>query len=894
MDKHKRRRGNWLKKYIKERGWFKGILSLGLWLVFAGIVFVLLIFLYFAKDLPNPEKLSERQVVQSTKIYDRTGTVLLYDIHGEEKRTIIPFDQMPAAIKEAALVTEDANFYHHFGLDFKGILRALWSDLTGGKLSQGGSTITQQYIKSSFLTPEKTFSRKIKEAILSIELEIKYPKDKIFEAYLNQIPYGSNAYGIEAAAETFFNKPAKDLTLAESALLAGLPRAPSYYSPYGSHLDALKSRQEYILDRLVEFNYITKVQAEQAKKEKLVFAPPKDSIKAPHFVMYVKEYLEAKYGQDMVEKGGLKVYTTLDWPLEQLAEETIAKDVKSNEKKYRAYNGALVAIDPKTGQILAMVGSKDYFADPLPAGCTPGQDCRFEPNVNVAIRDRQPGSSFKPFAYSLAFKKGYTPQTILFDLPTEFNASCPSSAGYANYQGNVCYNPQNYDGKFRGPVTMREALAQSLNIPSVETLYLAGINQTINLSQDMGITTLKDRSRYGLALVLGGGEVKLLDMVSGYSVFANDGIKNPETPILKIEAGDGKILEKWENQPSKILDPEIARTISGILSDNSARAPVFGSTSPLYLGARPAAVKTGTTQENKDAWTIGYTPSLAVGIWTGNNDNSPMTKEGAGIQAAGPIWNEFMKNAYELKIKNNQTYDAKNPFAEKNSEPAIGQGFPAFSLPGQIEEFTKPEPVITSKSILNGQAFNEKTYKIDRVSGLLATDLTPPELIEEKSFKEAHCILYYVDKNNPRGDLPQNPQNDPQFANWEAPVLAWAKGQTNNQQPDQKPPTEYDTVHNEANQPQVKIISPLNGDNISSWLIKIRASASAALGIKQVDFFFDDNFIGTASNEPYDLLFNVPLDAETGEHTIKARAYDQALNRQEDEISVLINIPPPH
>jgi len=857
-----------IKNSVKTKGWFKAALHWAIIAAFALVVFVILIAAYFAKDLPNPNKLADYQVTESTKIYDRTGTVLLYDIHGEEKRTIIPFDQMPAYVKEATLVTEDANFYHHIGIDPKGILRAVWADVSGGSRSQGGSTITQQFIKKTFLTDEKLFSRKIKEIILSIELEIVYPKDKIFEGYLNQIPYGSNAYGIEAAAQTFFNKKAKDLTLAESALLAGLPQAPSRYSPYGSHFDDLKGRQEYILDRMESFGYVTKEQVEEAKNEKLSFTPPNSSIKAPHFVMYVKELLEEKYGDDYVQKAGMKVYTTLDWDLQQAAQEAISEGVATNEKKYKSFNGALTAMDPKTGQIVAMVGSKDYFSNSAPEGCTPGKNCKFEPNVNVAIRDRQPGSSFKPFAYAEALVKGYTPQTILFDLPTEFNSSCPASAGYANYQGQTCYNPQNYDGRFRGPVTLKNSLAQSLNIPSVKTLYLAGINQTINLANDMGITTLKDRSRYGLALVLGGGEVKLEDMVAGYSVFAAEGTKHPANAILKIETSNGEVIEEYRDKPEQILSAEVARNISDMLSDNSARTPVFGSNSPLYLGTRPAAVKTGTTQEYRDAWTIGYTPSLVAGVWAGNNDNTPMTKEGAGMYAAAPLWNAFMKKAYEIKTSGPK--DLPNEF----------------TLPENPEEFNKPAPINTNKSILNGQAASETTFKIDKISGKLATDQTPPELIVDAQYQQAHSILYYVDKNNPQGPYPSNPAQDPQFANWEASVESWAKA--NSSGSDQSPPTEYDDSHTAANQPQIQILLPRNNDMIINRTIRIGADTQSALGVKQVDFFFDDKLIGTDPLGPFEILYNIPLGAESGEHTIKARVYDQALNRQEDEIRILI------
>lgn len=883
MIKRRRRKLNFLNQYFRDKKIARTIVSIVIWGFLGCAVLGIALAAYFAKDLPNPSKLATYQISESTKIYDRTGTMVLYDIHGEEKRTLISFDQIPNNLKQATLVIEDANFYSHFGLDFKGILRALWYDITGRKISQGGSTITQQFIKATFLTPEKTLARKIKEAILAIEMELLYSKNKIFESYLNQIPYGSNAYGIEAAAQTFFNKKAIDLTLAESALLASLPNAPSYYSPYGSHFDALKKRQAYILDRMQSFGYISQEQADQAKEEKLIFSPIKSSIKAPHFVMYVREYLEDKYGADYVQKSGMKVYTTLDWDLQKIAEEIISKGAASNEKKYRAFNGALVAADPKTGQILAMVGSKDYFGESLPKKCEPGDNCKFEPNVNVAVRDRQPGSSFKPFAYAEAIKKGYPTQTILFDLPTEFNSSCPASASEKSFNGNTCYNPQNYDGQFRGPVTMRQALAQSLNIPSVKILYLAGINDTINLAQDLGITTLKDRQRYGLSLVLGGGEVKLVDMVSAYGVFANDGVKEPQSSILKVESPDGKILEEWKENPEEVINPQIARSISSILSDNEARAPVFGSASPLYLGARPNAAKTGTTQEYRDAWTIGYTPSLVAGVWTGNNDNSPMTKEGAGLYAAAPLWNEFMKKAYEIKTEA-QTPES-TPFDEKISS-SFPSGFHSFYMSDKIEEFPKPEPFTSSKPILNGQAFSERKFKIDSVSGKLASEATPPELIVEKSYKEAHCILYYVDKDNPLESAPSNPSSDPQFANWEEPVLTWARGKSNPSE--EKPPEEYDTIHTEENLPRIKIIYPESNSVISSSYLAIKIQAEALLGIKQVDFFLNDSFIGTDPSAPYEINYFIPENVKEGKNWLKIRAYDQALNRQEEEIPIFI------
>lgn len=847
---------------------FKKWLVVLLYLFLAGIAFSAILFIYFSKDLPDPSKMAERQITQSTKIYDRTGTMLLYDVHGEEKRTIVPLDQISKSLQQATIATEDANFYQHFGLDFKGIARAVLGVLTGNRSAGGGSTITQQFIKKSLLTDERSYSRKIKEAILALELEAKYSKDEILGFYLNQIPYGSNAYGAEAAAQTFFGKPAKDLTLAESALLAALPKAPTYYSPFGSHPEDLKARQEYVLDRMQKLSYISPAQAEAAKDEKLVFSKERQSIKAPHFVMYVKEYLVEKYGEEILEQGGLKVYTTLDWDLQQAGQEIVEKGANDNQKKYGAYNAALTAIDPKSGQILVMVGSKNYFSDPLPEGCDPGKNCRFEPNVNVAIRDRQPGSSFKPFAYALAFEKGFLPQTTLFDLKTEFNPACPADATSPEFNGQKCYNPQNYDGNFHGPVSMRQALAQSLNIPAVKTLYLAGIPQTISLSQEMGITTLKDRDRYGLALVLGGGEVKLIDETVAYGVFAAEGIKNEKTAILKIEDANGKVLESFKTKPVQILEPQIARLISDVLSDNEARTPVFGSASPLYLPERQTAVKTGTTQEYRDAWTVGYTPSLSVGVWAGNNDNKPMAKAGAGLYAAAPIWNAFIKKAYELK-----TIDIKQ--ISDNS----------FFLPKEPEQFTKPDPPKDPKPALSGQSFAKKIIKIDKVSGKLATDLTPPEFVEEKTFQEIHSILYYIDKDKPTDDF-IGPTKDPQFPNWDAPIQIWAQ---NSGWSPQAPPNEYDDIHTQENQPTVSIISPISGAFINTKNITIYAQAQARLGIKQLDFFFDEEPVGVVNKEPYTLNFTLQKYSDSDPHTLKVRAYDQYLNRAESEIKIYLN-----
>ena len=694
----------------------KRILMILFALFVIGLALTVSVFLYYSRQIPDPNVISARRISESTKIFDKTGENILYNIHGEEKRTIIPWEDIPEYVKHATLVAEDEDFYAHSGIDLKGILRAVLKNIRDLGISQGGSTITQQLVKNSLLGLERTPSRKIREAVLSIEIERRFSKDEIFWMYLNQIDYGSNSYGIEAASQTFFGKPAKELTLAESAILASLPKATTYYSPYGNNYSALVARQESILSKLLASGFINSDDYRNAIGQKLEFQPPREAIAAPHFVIMVRDYLIKKYGEDTVENGGLKVITTLDTEMQKIAEEVIEKHTPDIDRKYKAGNAAITAIDPKTGKILAMVGSKDYFSKPEPEGCIPGKNCRFEGNFNVANSLRQPGSSFKPFAYLTALQKGFTDSTILFDVFTEFNPECePGAFQEKDKYGADCYHPRNYSGTFRGPVTLRQALAMSLNVPSVKVLYLAGTDDTIENAKKMGITSLNEPERYGLSLVLGGAEVKLTDIVSAYGVFANDGLKNPTTFIEKVTTSSGTVLEEYRKDEERVIEQQYARLINNILSDNAARAPVFGFNNYLFIPNRPVAAKTGTTQENRDGWLIGYTPSLAAGVWTGNNDNSSMTQEGAGVSAAGPIWNEFMKRALE-------------------------------NTP--VEDFYSPDPVFVNKMMLNG------SY----VGGY-----------------GVHTILYYVDKNDPRGPFPSSPYSDRQFLNWEASVAKWAQ-----------------------------------------------------------------------------------------------------------------------
>lgn len=606
-------------------------------LFFALFFLFLIIFFWYTKDFPRPEAFVERYLPQSTKIYDRTGKVLLYEIYGEERRTWVPFDKIPQHLKQAVIVAEDADFYKHIGVDLKGILRALLEDLKIGKPLYGGSTIPQQLVRSTFLSNEKTAQRKIREIILAIELDRRYSKDQILEWYLNQIPFGENAYGVEMASQTYFGKSVSEISIAEAAILAALIKAPYGLSPFNEEgREKLNIRKNFIIEKMVSKGYLAKEEGEKAKLEEINFIQRTKEFKAPYFTLFVLETLEKKYGREYLETAGLKVYTTLDWELQKSAQAIVKEGVEKN-RVYNAYNGALIAFS-SNGEILAMtVGTGDYDAPPLPEGCQPGKNCLFDPKFNVIVgaKDylgRQPGSAFKPFVYVTAFEKGYDDKTIVVDELTNFGL-----------WGGKEYIPQNYDLKFRGPVTLREALAQSLNVPSVKVLlYLAGLEDSVETAKACGITTLKPP--FGPSIVLGGWEVKLIEIASAYGVFANDGIRYPYSPILKIEDWRGKIIEEYKPEGIRVLSKNSVRLLNDILSDNVARAPMFGIRSPLYFEGYQVAVKTGTTQDYRDAWTIGYTPSLIVGVWVGNNNNEPMKKM-PGVMLAAPIFHEFMEKA---------------------------------------------------------------------------------------------------------------------------------------------------------------------------------------------------------------------------------------------------------
>lgn len=827
----------------KRHNWLK-IILLRLFILFvAGFAIsgmaILIIFKNAAKDMPNPEQLSIREMAQSTKIYDRTGKNLLYEIHGEEKRTLIQIEAIPKTAALAIISAEDRGFYQHKGINFRGLIRAIYKDIFYGKF-EGGSSITQQLVTNALLSRGATkwqkIQRKFREWILAYQIEQRYSKEEILQMYLNEIPFGSNAYGIESAAKTFFGKSAKDVTLAEAALLAGLPNKPTRYSPYGSYQDEMYDRQKWILQEMKDQKYITEEEYVQAINEKLVFQPNKSKITAPHFVMYVKEYLSQKYGEQMLERGGLKITTTLDLYKQEIAEKTLTEKTANYKEKYNASNAALLALDAKTGQILAMVGSRDYYNNEI------------DGQVNVLLRPRQPGSSFKPIVYAAAFQKGYTPDTILFDVATAFNA----------YPKD--YIPHNYDGSEHGPVTIRKALAGSLNIPAVKAIYLAGIDKVLDFADTLGYSTLKDRSRFGLSLVLGGGEVKMIEHLNGFSTFAREGVWKPTTSILKAEDSSGNILEEFKLKEEKKFDAQIGRLINDILSDNDARAYVFGIDNSLNLGERPVAAKTGTTNDFRDAWTLGYTPSLAVGVWVGNNDFTQM-KEGAFCSiTAAPIWRSFM-----------QTVLGDTP----------------------IETFKKPDKIETAKPVLNGEYKIPYIVKINKLSGKLATELTPKDYIEEKTFYQFHNILYYLDKNNPLGG--GNSQSDEQFANWEEAVQRWIKKQTEKQVGKNKenpyvielPPEQQDNTEALENKPVVNFTNPKNNSTITEKNFTANISYSISSGDpKRVRYYLDGKLLKIVTKPPFTDFHYEFFQTTNGFHTLKAELYDEKGNYGETEITL--------
>lgn len=671
------------------------------------------IYSYYDNKLPPPDSLQTHQMFGSTKILDRHDR-LLYELFDPQagKRTFVKLSEVSPQLVNATIAIEDSTFYDNPGISVRGTLRAAWAILRGEEI-QGGSTITQQLIKRVYLTPEVSIDRKIQEWILAYRVNQQYTKDQILQLYLNEIYYGNVAYGIEAAAESYFGKSAKELDLAESSMLAGIPQSPALLSPLVDPA-AAKRRQRIVLDAMVRQEDITEAQADEAFKKPLEYQPMKYGIEAPHFVMYVRDLLERKYGPQVVYSQGLTVRTTLDLDMQHTAEQIARRQVEKLSKD-NIHNAALVAMKPDTGEILAMLGSVDYFNRGIS-----GQ-------VNIATSERQPGSTFKPITYSGAFMKGWSPGTVILDNYTIFKDRMGRS-----------YTPQNVDKKWHGPVTVRTALSNSMNVPAVKTLEFVGVRNAINLAHQMGITSLDPEGPYDLSLTLGGGEVKLLDLVYAYSVFANNGtmygqpvskeIQRPgyrtlePVAILKVEDSSGKVLEEYNGpQRAEVLKPQISYLITSILSDNNARTPLFGPNGPLKL-SRPAAGKTGTTENNRDLWTVGYTPDLVTGVWVGNSDNQEIAPVLSSLTAA-PIWHDFMEQA----LKETPARNFEQPGGLERVEICPTDGLkPNKYCPTKITDLFVKGTAPTKECDIH------RLVVVDKTTGKLATPSTPPENREEK------------------------------------------------------------------------------------------------------------------------------------------------------------------
>lgn len=732
------------------------------------------VYAYVASKLPSPEELRIRSnTFESTKIYDRNG-VLLYEIFDPSggRRTVVPLGRIPLHLRQATIATEDPTFYNNPGFSPRHILRALWQNLREGEIVSGASTITQQVVKNTFLSPEVTWSRKIKEAILATEITRRYSKNEILEIYLNQSYYGNMAYGIGTAAEVYFNKPVETLTLAEATMIAGIPQGPAIYDPY-TNLAAAKIRQGIVLDLMVKRGYIKREEARQVLSEELHLAPQRIEMKAPHFVVYVREQLEAQYGTEFVYRGGLRVYTTLDMAMQETAERIVREKVAALADLH-ATNAALVALNPQNGQILAMVGSADFHNEDI------------DGQVNVALRLRQPGSSIKPINYVAAFERGWTTATFIMDIETQF----PDGA-------NPPYEPHNHDKKEHGAVLVRDALARSLNIPAVKTLQFVTVPGMLEMAHRLGISSL-NRQDYGLSLTLGGGDVTLLEMAAAYGAFANGGRRLRPTPILRIEDSSGRLIDQAaEEAGQQVLDPRHAYLITHILSDNQARLPTFGPNNILEL-SRPAVVKTGTTDDYRDAWTIGYTPDLVTGVWVGNADNTPMDRV-YGSRGAGPIWHDFMEEMLR-------------------------------DIP--VREFLVPDGM--------------ETAEICPVSGKLRTDKCPParmEIFVDGTAPQEPCDIHVdvricsVSDQRASEFCPQNVVRTQYFEAYPPEYRTWAEAHG-------KPQPPVDSCHIHTRPPRVEITQPRDGDLVEG-IVPIYGSARIDdLDHYELQYGIGDNPIG--------------------------------------------------
>lgn len=811
-------------------------------LSFLGVIGLFLIALIFvpilAFTLPAPDQVV-RQEGFSTKILDRNGSVL-YDIFQDQRRTPVSLDQIPMHLRYATIAIEDKNFYKHQGFDPFGMIRGISRVLTLGR-AQGGSTLTQQLVKNALLTSERSLLRKIKEFVLAVQIEKKYSKDQILELYLNEIPYGGTAYGVEAASEVYFGKNVSELTLVEAAILAGIPQRPSSFSPFSSTPKAYVARAEQVLRRMREDGYITAEDEESAKSqlENVEFQKREASFKAPHFVQYVQKILEERYGEQVLESGGLKVTTTLDLELHEKVQNVVSEEIAKVEAQ-KITNGGAVVINPETGEVLSMVGSKNF------------NDPDYDGQVNVTTALRQPGSAIKPITYVTAFKEGYSPSSLVMDVPTTF----PGGIGQPEYK------PENYDGKFRGPLQLRYALGNSINVPAVKVLALVGIRDVLQTATDLGITTLpptgETLNRVGLSLTLGGGEVKLLDLTSAYAAFMNGGFRAEPVTILKVEDSSGRVLEETEPKKGKrVLSEGEAFLVASVLSDNSARSDVFGPNSLLNISGRQIAVKTGTTNDRRDNWTVGGNSQAVVGIWVGNNDNSPMLNVASGVSGASPIWRRSILEALGGK----PIVSFKQPEEVGSMEVDAVSGYRAHDgFPSRVEFFIRGREPGEDKVHLR--------LKLCKNDGKLAN----PADVSSGNYEEKEFFVF-KEEDPTGGILGQN--------KWQEGILNWLSTQGD---PRYHPPSEYCGATNPVS---VGFDEPGNQSTLgNNFEIKLKAESTSK--IVRVELYIDDQNVRNFDGPPYTFSANNIPD---GVHRLKVIGKDENGKQGENTITIGVNTP---
>jgi 1A family penicillin-binding protein len=817
--------------------WFKFFRAI-LILMAIGILLIIFLFIWYSKDLPSPVKVVRREGY-SSKVYDRNGKPL-YDIYSDAKREPVAAENMPDYLKKATVATEDKSFYTNSGIDLLTPLRMVKNVFYFGKVT-GGSTLTQQLTRNVLLTTDRTLTRKIKEIILSIQIDAKYSKNEILTMYLNEAPYGGSSWGVGPAAEQYFGKEVKDLDLAECAILAGLPQLPSVYSPYSNTPMAYADRTKHVLTRMVEDGYITQQLADNTMEEvkSYKFADKNSTVKAPHFVFWIKDLLTKKYGADVVENGGLKITTTLDLDLQSQVEKIVSEQIDASEK-LGISNGAALVLDPTNGQVLTMVGSRDYFST------------KTDGNFNVVTQAlRQPGSAIKPITYLAGLRKGMTAATMIMDTPVTF----------AGVGGQPDYSPQNYTGKFTGPISIRNALGNSINTIAVKILARVGVENMLTLANEMGLTTLaptkENLSKFGLAVTLGGAEVKMIDLASAYTAFANGGTSMQPIGILKVEDSSGRVLEEYKApEGKKVMTEQEAFIISNILSDNSAREMTFGAVNNLQVSGYQVAVKTGTTNEKKDNWTVGWTPNLLTAVWVGNNNNTPMGKVASGVSGAAPIWKKIMN--YELPKRNKQDFP-----------------IPSGIINIDVDAF--------SGYLAHDGFASKKEYFIDGTQ----SSVSDPIHMNLKVCKGASGLATLEDVANNNYDSKEyfnlkedDPVSKDGVNRWQQGIDKWIA-----EQPDKDkyfPPESYCRSGGVVT---VSIDSPGNESTVSKQF-DVKINTTSLKKITEVKLWIDGIERKTWNERPFEMTIN---DLTDGPHVLKAKATDKDGNSQEKEIKIGVN-----